>query len=203
MTSTWEVMQGPFHSKCQQWVTKVSLYSNGKVIKHYILIGGMSKNLHTFYLFIFSFLGPHPQLYGGSQASGRIRATAAGLCHSHSNTRSLTHWEKPGIKSASSWMLVRFISTEPWWELLLPSFCCCCCCLFVCLFVLFFGCASSTRKFLGQGLNPSHSSENTRSLLTTRPPEDFCNLKSFRRGNGSYLKSFQEFPLWLRGNKSD
>ena len=29
--------------------------------------------------------------YEGSQARGRIRATAAGLCHSHSNTGSELH----------------------------------------------------------------------------------------------------------------
>ena len=29
-----------------------------------------------------------PKAYGGSQVRGPIRATAAGLCHSHSNTRS-------------------------------------------------------------------------------------------------------------------
>ena len=29
--------------------------------------------------------------YGGSQARGQIRAVAAGLCHSHSNTRSEPH----------------------------------------------------------------------------------------------------------------
>ena len=43
-----------------------------------------------FYLFILYFviLGPHPWAYGGSQARGRIRATAAGLHQSHSNARS-------------------------------------------------------------------------------------------------------------------
>ena len=36
----------------------------------------------------------------------------------HGNTGSLTHWARPWIEPASSWMLVRFISTEPQWELL-------------------------------------------------------------------------------------
>ena len=69
---------------------------------------------------------------GSSQARGQIGAVIAGLHHSHSsarskphlrptpqlgNTRSLTHWARPGIKPASSWTLVRFISTEPQWEL--------------------------------------------------------------------------------------
>ena len=35
----------------------------------------------------------------------------------HGNARSLTHWVRPGIQSASSWMLVKFVSSEPWWEL--------------------------------------------------------------------------------------
>ena len=36
----------------------------------------------------------------------------------------------------------------------------------------FFGCTPGMQKFLGQGLNPSHSSDNTRSLThcTTREP---------------------------------
>ena len=32
-----------------------------------------------------------PTAYGGSQARGQIGATAAGLCHSHSNTGSEQH----------------------------------------------------------------------------------------------------------------
>ena len=35
----------------------------------------------------------------------------------HGNTRSLTHWVRPGTEPASSWMLVRFVSIEPRWEL--------------------------------------------------------------------------------------
>ena len=58
-----------------------------------------------------------PTAYGGSQARDQIRAIAAGLYHSHSNTRSLTHWASPGIKPASSWMLVRFVFDEPQREL--------------------------------------------------------------------------------------
>ena len=72
--------------------------------------------------------------YGSSQARGIIGATAAGLHHSHSNrsrvlatsmtyttahgnARSLTHDGRPGIKPASSWILVSFFTPEPWWEL--------------------------------------------------------------------------------------
>ena len=74
--------------------------------------------------------------YGGFQTRDRIGATAAGLCHSHSNAAttseprlwhdttahanagSLIHWARPGIEPMSSWILVRFISAEPRWELL-------------------------------------------------------------------------------------
>ena len=42
------------------------------------------------YLFVFlPFLGPLPVAQGGSQARGRIRAVAAGLCESHSNAGSV------------------------------------------------------------------------------------------------------------------
>ena len=36
----------------------------------------------------------------------------------HGNARYLTHWLRPGIKPAASWVLVRFVSTAPQWELL-------------------------------------------------------------------------------------
>ena len=73
--------------------------------------------------------------YRNSQASGWIRAAAASLHHSHpgselrlwptpqlkaapnhvcnlahSNTGSLTHRVRPGIKSVSSWMLAKFLT---------------------------------------------------------------------------------------------
>ena len=35
----------------------------------------------------------------------------------HSNTRSSIHWERPDIEPATSWFLVRLVSTVPWWEL--------------------------------------------------------------------------------------
>ena len=69
-------------------------------------------------LFIyFSLFGATRVAYGSAQARGQIRATAAGLCHSHSNTRSLTHWARPGIEPASSWILVGFITAESQWKL--------------------------------------------------------------------------------------
>ena len=42
-------------------------------------------------LFIYLFLMAAPMTYGSSQARGQIEAAAAGLDHSHSNTRSEPH----------------------------------------------------------------------------------------------------------------
>ena len=67
-----------------------------------------------FFPFFFCFLGLHLQ-HGGSQARGRIRATAASL--HHSNAGSLTYWARPGIEPTTSRLLIGFISASPHWEL--------------------------------------------------------------------------------------
>ena len=79
---------------------------------------------HLFILF-FCFLGPHawymevPRLGVESElqlpAYARITATwiwavSATYTTDHSNTRSLTHWVRPGIKLTSSWILVGFVN---------------------------------------------------------------------------------------------
>ena len=76
-----------------------------------------------------------PVACGGSQARGRIGAVAAGLYHSPSNAGSEPHlWptsqlmgmpdtQQIGIEPASSWMPVRFVYAELWWELLLNGRC--------------------------------------------------------------------------------
>ena len=71
--------------------------------------------------FFFCLFRVTPAAYGGSQARGQIGVAAASLCHSHSNAGSLTHWARPGIKPAFSWILVGFVTTEPQWELLTTS----------------------------------------------------------------------------------
>ena len=70
-----------------------------------------AKTEHLQFFFFFFFFGlfrAAPAAYGGSQVRGRTGAAAAGLHHSHSNAGSLNHWVKPGIKLASSWILVEF-----------------------------------------------------------------------------------------------
>ena len=81
-----------------------------------------------FFFFFFLFFRAAPETYGSSQARAWIGAIAAGLCHSHSNAGSRiqaepatsttahgnvgssTHWARPGIEPASSWMPVRFLN---------------------------------------------------------------------------------------------
>ena len=53
---------------------------------------------------------PQPQQRG-------IWASSATYNTAHGNAWSLTHWTRPGIEPASSWILVRFVSTVPEWEL--------------------------------------------------------------------------------------
>ena len=49
----------------------------------------------------------------------RIQATSVTYTIAHSNARSLTHWARPGIEAAFSWILIVFITAEAQWELLL------------------------------------------------------------------------------------
>ena len=67
---------------------------------------------------IYIFFRSTPIADGSSQTKGRTGAAAAGLCHSHSNTGSLTHGAGPKVKPSSSWILVKFLTTEPQRELL-------------------------------------------------------------------------------------
>ena len=61
---------------------------------------------------------PQPQKWGIWAMLGSVgSAGSATYITVHSNTRSLTHWAKPGIKSASSWILVGFATAEPQREL--------------------------------------------------------------------------------------
>ena len=131
---------------CDVWVNSLNIHmcryvlirgmskiSENKIIKYHIL-SHHPKLITLFCLFYWClFFKAAPTAYGGSQAKGRIGATAPSLCHSHSSAGShphllstpqlmavldlLTHWERSGIKPVSWWILVRFISAAPQWEL--------------------------------------------------------------------------------------
>ena len=103
-------------------------YSVFKVHRYYKYI-----STSYYFLIFLVFLGLHYRHMEVPRLRGQIGAVAACLHHSHSriwamsvtyttthsNTGSLTHLARPGIERASSWMLVRFISIEPRWELLI------------------------------------------------------------------------------------
>ena len=76
---------------------------------------------YTSVFFFLSFLGPHP-LHMEVPSRGPVRAIAAGLCHSYSNTRSQPHLRpttahgnahrpRPGMEPTT------FVSAVPWQEL--------------------------------------------------------------------------------------
>ena len=57
---------------------------------------------------------PQPQLQPQQCQSWAMSAT---YTIAHGNAGSLTHWVRPAIEPAFSWILVGFISTAPQWEL--------------------------------------------------------------------------------------
>ena len=89
-----------------------------------------------FFLFFFCLFRATPTAYGNSQARGWIGVAA--ISHSHSQARlephlqltlqltatpgPVTHWARPGIKPASSWILVIFLTHWATQELLLFFF---------------------------------------------------------------------------------
>ena len=78
------------------------------------------------FFFFFGFLRVVPVVYESSQDGGWIRGRAASLPPqpqqhkiwaasatyntAHSNTRSLIHWVRPGIKPTTSWILLGFVN---------------------------------------------------------------------------------------------
>ena len=67
------------------------------------------------FFFFFLLFRPAQLLYVSSRARGQIGAAAVG--HSHSYTRSFTHWRRPGIRPASSQTLCQLShngSSQAW-----------------------------------------------------------------------------------------
>ena len=93
----------------------------------------ITTSLSLFFFLSFCLFRATPPAYGGSQARGlnqscslqptpqsqqrRIWAASVTYTTAHSNTGSLTHGARPGMEPLSSWILVRFITAEPQWEL--------------------------------------------------------------------------------------
>ena len=74
-----------------------------------------------FCLFVFCLFTAIPMAYGSFQLWVKLKLQLPAYTTAYNNTRSLTHWVSPGIEPVSSWILVGFITTEPWQEL--PKFC--------------------------------------------------------------------------------
>ena len=87
--------------------------------------------LNFIFIFIFLLFRSAPAAYGGSQARGQIElqlpacakdtpdlSCVCDLHYSSPQAGSLTYWARSGIKTASSWILVGFISTAPQQEFL-------------------------------------------------------------------------------------
>ena len=71
------------------------------------------------FVFVLSFWGCTPGMWkfpGYTRVGSELHLWP--YTTSHGNTRSLTPWARPEIKPASSWILIRFITTEPQQELL-------------------------------------------------------------------------------------
>ena len=104
---------------------------NGRSRDHNHRVG--NSRVHSFYLYIFCFLGPHWWHMEVPRLRGPSRATAASLHHSYSNWNpslvchlhlsSRQHWVLNPLSKAgdgipsSSWMLVGFVTAEPQQEL--------------------------------------------------------------------------------------
>ena len=105
--------------------TVFSLYNKPPVIH-------ITTDFFSFF-FIFCIFRATSVAYGGSQAREsnqsyscrpalqpqqcRSQALSVTCTRAYGNHGSLTHWVRWGTEPLTSWMLVRFVSTELWWEL--------------------------------------------------------------------------------------
>ena len=80
-----------------------------------LLSGHLKTGVFSFFSFFFFFRATHPA-YGNSQARGWTGAASSTYTTAHSNARSITHWARLGIKPATSWTLVRFLTSKTQWK---------------------------------------------------------------------------------------
>ena len=157
---------------------------------------------HSFLVLVFCcffFLQPHYRAYGSSQARDLIGAKAAGLCHSHGNTGSLTHWARPGIEPASSLTLCQVRNSPSHNGNSCFHFC------------FFFFCPIwGIWNFLGQGSTPSHSCDLYHSWgcarsLTHCTTVGTPNSQLLRWSESSPKSKIiaWEFPSWLSDSEPD
>ena len=153
---------------------------------------------NDFFFFFFGFLGPNPRHMEfpgeGSNWSCScrpgphpIRATSAIYITAHDNTGSVSHWTRPGIEPASSWIPVGFITTEPqrelWFFLLVGSTCL--------RWVIW---EEWERRYLPRWslLSSRHIFKHIFTVVVTIIPTGSCLLHTFR------LPSSQASPMSLK-----
>ena len=131
MTTLSSLCYSNVYESNKEWtVNRENIWITGNVI-----IWALNLVIEIKFQFFFSIFGVFRATlvtYGGSQARGQIGAAAvprpqlqqcqipaasATYTTSHGNAGSFTHWVRPGIEPASSWLLVRLASTELQWEL--------------------------------------------------------------------------------------
>ena len=103
---------------------------NISIFQFAVAINNVKLFLHQLFhlTFFFFFLGLHqyhmevPRLGTDPTATAVILAMSAIYTTAHCSAGPLTHWAKPGIEVSSSGILVRFVSTEPRWQILLGHF---------------------------------------------------------------------------------
>ena len=81
-----------------------------KLVSKELALWGLS-----FFFFVFS--GLHPQHIDVPRLGVELEPQLPAYTTAQGNTGPLTHWERPGIQPASSWILVGFVTNEPWQEL--------------------------------------------------------------------------------------
>ena len=134
-----------FHQSIQNcgFTASLALYKQGE---SHVLVHKNSPGIHLLswhksialvlkndlFFFFFCLLRATPTAQGRSQARGlnwscshwptpqpqQCQIWAASLTYTtaHSNVGSLSHWVRPGIEPASSWILAKFVIAEPQWE---------------------------------------------------------------------------------------
>ena len=121
-------------------IHRVKIIRNCVLRRSFFSEKGEKVCLDIFLFFYSFFLGPHPphmevprlgaesELPLPAHTTATARWDPSHICNlhnsstAHGNTGSLTHWARPGMEPASSWMLVGFIIVEPQGELLFISF---------------------------------------------------------------------------------
>ena len=133
---TWPLLTWPPHALSVQEILNPSEHTTYRHSSMFYKHFSPLNTLFLFFVFVFVFLGLHPQymevprlgVQSEQQLLAYTTATAtsdlSGVCTTaQGNTRSLTHWVRPGIEPATWWFLVRLIYTAPRQEVLPFSSC--------------------------------------------------------------------------------